>query len=200
MACAYKRNRKRLDFPIENEKGAILALTMRLRRRGKLGHRRYHTDLIGGKGGTRTLDPGIMSADGRDQVSDFSTLGQAAVAAKCLKVHRRAGEIPANLPRTNLYCQRPAARGRSAALRYCNHRRTSRSADRLLAPVIDPVRSSLGMREAGWTSYEDLRIPADIASSNRRVAPLALSLAETAPPRTLRDMSVRTPRPPRVLR
>jgi hypothetical protein len=36
-------------------------LTLRLRRRGKLGHRRYHADLIGGKGGTRTLDPGIMS-------------------------------------------------------------------------------------------------------------------------------------------
>jgi hypothetical protein len=45
-----------------------------------------------------------MSADGRDQVSDFSTFGQAAVAAKCLKVHRGAGEIPANLPRVRAYC------------------------------------------------------------------------------------------------
>src|SRR5947207_13137602 len=53
---------------------------------------------------------------GRDQVSDFSTFGQAAVAAKCLKVHRRAGEIPANLPRVRLYCgeqtSKPAAASR----------------------------------------------------------------------------------------
>src|SRR6266513_3514555 len=41
---------------------------------------------VGGKGGTRTLDPGIMSAVCRDQVSDFSIFGQTAVAAKCLKV------------------------------------------------------------------------------------------------------------------
>src|SRR5580658_4799489 len=59
---------------------------------------------IGGKGGTRTLDPGIMSAVCRGQVSDFSTSGQTAVAAKCLKVHRRAGENPADLPRARMYC------------------------------------------------------------------------------------------------
>jgi hypothetical protein len=61
LTCAYKRNRKRLDFPIENEKGAILTLTMRLRRTGYFDGARYHADSIGGKGGTRTLDPGIMS-------------------------------------------------------------------------------------------------------------------------------------------
>src|SRR5205807_7502352 len=33
---------------------------MRLRRTGRFGVRRYHADPIGGKGGTRTLDPGIM--------------------------------------------------------------------------------------------------------------------------------------------
>src|SRR5207302_5460761 len=32
----------------------------RLRRTRRFGVRRYHADLIGGKGGTRTLDPGIM--------------------------------------------------------------------------------------------------------------------------------------------
>jgi hypothetical protein len=31
-------------------------------RRGKFALPRYHADLISGKGGTRTLDPGIMSA------------------------------------------------------------------------------------------------------------------------------------------
>jgi hypothetical protein len=36
-------------------------LTMRLRRPGKFGIGPYHADLNGGKGGTRTLDPGIMS-------------------------------------------------------------------------------------------------------------------------------------------
>src|SRR5207302_10893030 len=71
---------------------------------------RYHADLIGGKGGTRTLDPGIMSAFLGSQVSDFSTFGQAAVAAKCLKVHRRAGEIPANLPRARMYCGEQTSR------------------------------------------------------------------------------------------
>jgi len=50
------------------------------------------------------LDPDIMSAGCGDQVSDFSTFGQTAVAAKCLKVHRRAGEIPANLPRARMHC------------------------------------------------------------------------------------------------
>jgi hypothetical protein len=61
LICAYKRSRKCLDFPIENARRPILALTLRLRRPGKSGNRRYHSDLIGGKGGTRTLDPGIMS-------------------------------------------------------------------------------------------------------------------------------------------
>jgi len=74
---------------------------MRLRRTAYFDGARYHADLIGGKGGTRTLDPGIMSAVCRGQVSDFSTSGQTAVAAKCLKVHRRAVEIPANLPRVS---------------------------------------------------------------------------------------------------
>src|SRR5205823_227875 len=78
---------------------------MRLRRTGRFGVRRYHADLIGGKGGTRTLDPGIMSAGLGSQVSDFSTFGQTAVAAKCLKVHRRAGENPAELPRARMYCR-----------------------------------------------------------------------------------------------
>src|SRR5437588_3807759 len=99
-----------------------------------LGGDRYQSDSIGGKGGTPTLDPGIMSADGRDQVSDFSTFGQAAVAAKCLKVHRRAGEIPANLPRTNLYCQRPAARAHAGVRQQCNHRRTKRAITRASTP------------------------------------------------------------------
>jgi hypothetical protein len=80
-----------------------------------LGGDRDRCDSIGGKGGTRTLDPGIMSADCRSQVSEFSTFGQTAVAAKCLKVHRRAGEIPANLPRARMYCRNvhPYLRSRS---------------------------------------------------------------------------------------
>src|SRR5579863_6680246 len=53
---------------------------------------------------SRNLDSGIMSAVCRGQVSDFSSFGQTAVAAKCLKVPRRAAEIPANLPRTRMYC------------------------------------------------------------------------------------------------
>jgi hypothetical protein len=61
-SCAYKRIRKCLDFQVKNKKGASFALTLRLRRPGNFGLRRYHADLIGGKGGTRTLDPGIMSA------------------------------------------------------------------------------------------------------------------------------------------
>jgi hypothetical protein len=68
------------------------------------------TESIGGKGGTRTLDPGIMSAVCRGQVSDFSTFGRTAVAAKCLKVHRRARENPADLPRANLLCKRHTQR------------------------------------------------------------------------------------------
>ena len=60
-SCAYKRKQKCLDFQVKSENGAILALTLRLRRRGKFGLRRYRADFIGGKGGTRTLDPGIMS-------------------------------------------------------------------------------------------------------------------------------------------
>jgi hypothetical protein len=35
-----------------------------------------------------------MSAVCRGQVTDFPTFGQTAVAAKCLKVHRRAAEFP----------------------------------------------------------------------------------------------------------
>jgi len=42
-----------------NEK-PLLALTLRLRRLPTLRMGRYCADLIGGKGGTRTLDPGIM--------------------------------------------------------------------------------------------------------------------------------------------
>ena len=61
LAGAYKRSRKCLDFQVKSENGAILALTLRLRRRGKFALPRYHADLIGGKGGTRTFDPGIMS-------------------------------------------------------------------------------------------------------------------------------------------
>ena len=47
---------------LRNENGAILAHTLRLRRGGLIRPGRYLADLIGGKGGTRTLDPGIMSA------------------------------------------------------------------------------------------------------------------------------------------
>ena len=63
LVCAYKRSRKRLDFQVKSENGAILALTVRLRRTPSFGAARYHPDLTGGKGGTRTLDPGIMSAE-----------------------------------------------------------------------------------------------------------------------------------------
>jgi hypothetical protein len=38
----------------------VLALTMRLQWEGSQPMWRYPIDLIGGKGGTRTLDPGIM--------------------------------------------------------------------------------------------------------------------------------------------
>jgi hypothetical protein len=41
LICAYKRSRKCLDFPIENARRPILALTLRLRRPGKSGNRRY---------------------------------------------------------------------------------------------------------------------------------------------------------------
>ena len=41
---------------------ALISAYRALAATGRLGHGRYHTDLIGGKGGTRTLDPGIMSA------------------------------------------------------------------------------------------------------------------------------------------
>ena len=110
MVCAYKHSRKCLDFQVKSENGAILALTLRLRRRGKFALPRYHADLTGGKGGTRTLDPGIMSAFLGSEVFDFTTFGQTAVAAKCLKVHRRAGEIPANLPRARMYCGEQTSR------------------------------------------------------------------------------------------
>jgi len=48
--------------------------------------------------------PRIMSAFLGSEVFDFTTFGQTAVAAKCLKVHRREGENPANLPRSRMYC------------------------------------------------------------------------------------------------
>ena len=67
-------------------------------------------EIIGGKGGTRTLDPGIMSAFLGSEVFDFTTFGQTAVAAKCLKVHRRAGENPADLPRARMYCGEQTSR------------------------------------------------------------------------------------------
>ena len=86
------------------------ALTVRLHRLGNPGIDRYHADLIGGKGGTRTLDPGIMSAFLGSEVFDFTTFGQTAVAAKCLKVHPRAGENPADLPRARMYCREHASR------------------------------------------------------------------------------------------
>ena len=89
LTCAYKRNRKRLDFPIENEKGAILTLTLRLRRRGKLGHPRYHADLIGGKGGTRTLDPGIMSGPRLKVIRKFNHLPRGA---RCTLARRSTTE------------------------------------------------------------------------------------------------------------
>lgn len=38
--------------------------------------------------------PGIMSAGVQTQMFDLSTFWQTAVAARCLKMHRRAGEIP----------------------------------------------------------------------------------------------------------
>ena len=94
----------------------------------------------------------------RDQVSDYSTFGQAAVAAKCLKVHRRAGEIPANLPRTNLYCQLPAARAHAGVRQQCNHRRTKRAITRASTPAphhlrIDPTMHHDGVgRPASWIS------------------------------------------------
>ena len=62
LVCAYKRNQKRLDFLVENAEVQFSALTLRSRRVGSLGADLQHADLIGGKGGTRTLDPGIMSA------------------------------------------------------------------------------------------------------------------------------------------
>jgi hypothetical protein len=65
----------------------------------------------GGKGGNRTLDRGIMSALIGTQVADSKQFGQSAVAAKCLKVHRSAGEIPANFPRVNADGGRPGAIG-----------------------------------------------------------------------------------------
>jgi hypothetical protein len=46
----------------------LLALTMRLPWSGVLNAAPYQFDLIDGKGGTRTLDPGIMSADPEDSV------------------------------------------------------------------------------------------------------------------------------------
>src|SRR5438034_7636029 len=59
---AYKRARECLDFLIENGEGRSSALTMRLPSSGVSSAAPYHFDLIGGKEGTRTLDPGIMSA------------------------------------------------------------------------------------------------------------------------------------------
>ena len=50
-------------YRLKAKRGAFLALTPRLRRGGRFGLRRYRSDLIGGKGGTRTLDPGIMSGN-----------------------------------------------------------------------------------------------------------------------------------------
>src|SRR5439155_19557293 len=58
---AYKRARECLDFLIENGEGRSSALTMRLPSSGVSSAAPYHFDLIGGKEGTRTLDPGIMS-------------------------------------------------------------------------------------------------------------------------------------------
>jgi hypothetical protein len=40
LTCAYKRTRKCLDFKVKNENRAILTLTLRLRRPGRLGARR----------------------------------------------------------------------------------------------------------------------------------------------------------------
>src|SRR5207302_9037416 len=43
-------------------------------------------------------------------VINYSTSRQPAVAANGLKVHRRAGEIPANLPRARMYCGEQTSR------------------------------------------------------------------------------------------
>jgi hypothetical protein len=70
LVCAYKRSRKHLDLPIYRSKSAedrLSALAMRLRRTAYFDGARYHADLIGGKGGTRTLDPGIVSVEPKDR-------------------------------------------------------------------------------------------------------------------------------------
>src|ERR1700752_970271 len=46
---------------------------MRLRRTAYFDGARYKADLIGGKGGTRTLDPGIMSPVERHDEAGLST-------------------------------------------------------------------------------------------------------------------------------
>jgi hypothetical protein len=65
---------------------------------------KYKGNLIG-KGGTRTLDPGIMSAVAEIQVADFPQVGQTAVAAECPEEQRCAEAIPAYLPRTHSDCR-----------------------------------------------------------------------------------------------
>jgi hypothetical protein len=52
----------------------ISALTMRLSRSGGLSTAPYQFDLIGGKGGTRTLDPGIMSCELHRRATEIKRL------------------------------------------------------------------------------------------------------------------------------
>jgi hypothetical protein len=80
LACAYNRNQKHLNFLIENGEVRFSALTMRLQRVGSLGADLQHAGLIGGKGGTRTLDPGIMRPTRKIQCCNFNHLPRAPVA------------------------------------------------------------------------------------------------------------------------
>ena len=65
---AYKRSCEHMDFVIKIwQKVDPLRLPCAYSGRANLGGDRYHSDSIGGKGGTRTLDPGIMSAGPKDR-------------------------------------------------------------------------------------------------------------------------------------
>jgi len=61
LVCAYKRTRDGLDFPIEAGRRLEFCAYRALTAVATLRIGRYYADSIGGKGGTRTLDPGIMS-------------------------------------------------------------------------------------------------------------------------------------------
>ena len=65
-----------------NERPLFSALTMRLSWEGQPPEISYPIDLIGGKGGNRTLDPGIMRLSSSGKPPDINRLQRSNSAAR----------------------------------------------------------------------------------------------------------------------